>query len=185
MHVKLLLLFLLLIASGAPSWATEFARYSTKGVERARGVSISFDYPVNWGARSNGSAGVVQEFRDARAGGRDALLLVVPAVGPQKPTAEAFRREFSAPESDAALFPGAKHRRRALIEGVEFPCVCYDYDLPLPQVAPAVVQVRNFILLVDGQMVQLQFYGVAPAERDLRAERAEMMQHVLRSVRRD
>jgi len=80
--------------------------------------------------------------------------------------------------------PGAHHGKKEFVEGLDFPCVALDYDLAIPQLAPAVAQVRNYIILIGGKMVQIQFYGVAPPSEDIRANREEMMQHVIRSIRK-
>lgn len=81
--------------------------------------------------------------------------------------------------------PGAQHRKKEFIEDLPFPCVALDYDLTVPQLAPQVIQVRNYIFLIEKQMVQIQFYAVGPATTDLREQRTEMMQHIIRSVRQN
>ena len=60
-----------------------------------------------------------------------------------------------------------------------------DYDLEIPPVAPAVAQVRNYILLVGDKMVQIQFYGVALPSENVRTGRQGMMDHVIRSLKKD
>lgn len=163
--------------------AEEFAGYSTSGREKAQGVSVSLDHPSAWVGKDSPQAGVVHEFRDPATGGRDALLIVVPTSQPRNATAKDFRASFELPDAQERIMPGAHHRHKEFIDGLEFPCVALDYDLEIPQLAPAVVQVRNYILLVGEKMLQIQFYGVAPPSEDIRIGRAEMMDHIIRSVK--
>jgi hypothetical protein len=181
MRTVLLLLFLTTACCSAG--AMDFSSYSTAGQTKAQGVDISIDYPAAWTPRSNPRPGVVQEFRDPATDGHDALVLVVIPT-PKKATAEEFRKAFELPEAQERIMPGARHRKKEFFEDLDFPCVVLDYDLEIPQLAPAVAQVRNYIVLVDGKMVQLQFYGVAQPSEDIRVARKEMMEHVLRSIKK-
>lgn len=159
-----------------------FLPYSTKGHPKAQGVNISLDHPSAWIARDNPQPGIVHEFRAPGTGGRDALIIVIPTVQPRKATPEDFRKSFAQAEAQKRIMPGAHHLRKAFIDDLAFPCVALDYDLAIPQLAPSVAQVRNYILLVGDKMVQIQFYGVAPPDQDLRVERGPMMEHVVRSI---
>jgi hypothetical protein len=177
-------LFLLVAALCCSARAEDFLTYSTAGQAKAQGVSLAIDYPAAWTPRDNPRPGIVHEFRDPTTGGRDALIIVVPSVQPRKATAKEFRKTFEQPEAQERIMPDARHRKKEFIEGLDFPCVALDYDLEMPQLAPAVVQVRNYIILVGEKMVQIQFYGVAPASEDIRAVRQEMMEHVVRSIKK-
>lgn len=180
-HVALLVFSLVAAASLN---AADYASYSTADHPKAHGVKITFDYPAGWTPKNNLRPEVVHEFRDPKTGGRDALILVVPEVRPREAAqmAREFREMFALPEAQERMMPGAVHRKKEFIGDLPFPCVALDYDLAIPQLKPAVAQVRNYVLLIGNKMVQIQFYGVAPPETDLRVERQTMMDHVIRSV---
>jgi hypothetical protein len=180
MKLRLILFAALLNSAGA----ADFLAYSTAGHAKAQGVGISIAHPATWLAKDNPKPGIVREFRDPVTGGRDAMIIVVPSSQPRKGTPKEFRKSFEHEGAQERIMPGARHRRKEFVEGLEYPCVALDYDLDVPQLAPAVVQVRNYILLVGGKMVQVQFYGVAPPSEDLRAARTEMMEHVIRSIKK-
>ena len=111
------------------------------------------------------------------------MIIVIPSPQPRKRTAEAFRKYFGSPEAQELVMPGANHKAKAFIEDLRFPCVALDYDLELPQFAPAVVQVRNYIMLIQEKMVQVQFYGIAPPSDDVWSARKDMIDHVVRSIK--
>ncbi len=177
--------FLLIVFAALlnPVGAADFLTYSTAGHAKAQGVSISIAHPATWTAKDNPKPGIVHEFRDSATGGRDALIIVVPTSQPRKATPREFRKSFGHKDAQERIMPGARHGKKEFVEGLDYPCVALDYDLDIPQLAPAVVQVRNYILLVGEKMVQVQFYGVAPPSEDLRAARREMMEHVIRSIK--
>ena len=175
------MLFAVLLNSAG---AVDFLAFSTAGHAKAQGVSISIEHPATWTARDNPKPGIVHEFRDPATGGRDALIIVIPTSQPRKATPREFRKSFEHKDAQERVVPGGRHVKKEFVEGLEYPCVALDYDLAVPQLAPAVVQVRNYILLVGEKMVQVQFYGVAPPSEDLRAARREMMEHVIRSIKK-
>ena len=172
--------FLLLVSTAS---ATEYLSYSTAGHAKAQGVALSIDHPAGWIGKDNARPGVIHEFRDPASGGRDALIIVVPTPQPRRLTAETFRESFQSEDAPKRLMPTAHHRKKEFVEGLEFPCVAFDYDLGIPSLTPAVAQVRNYVLLVGNKMVQIQFYGVAPPSVDLRLDRQEMMDHVIRNLK--
>jgi hypothetical protein len=182
MKAKLLFLFSAVWCCSAG--AADFLSYSTAGHAKAQGIGISIDYPATWTARDNPRPGVVHEFRDPATAGRDAMIVVVPTSQPRKATPKDFRKSFELEEAQERIMPGARHRKKEFVEGLDYPCVALDYDLEIPQLAPAVAQVRNYILLVGEKMIQVQFYGVAPPSEEIRALRKEMMDHVIRSIKK-
>jgi hypothetical protein len=183
MKTKLFSVFFAVLLNSAG--AMEFLSYSTAGHLKAQDVGISVDYPAEWTSRNNPRQGVVREFRDPTTGGRDALMIVIPSPQPRGATPKGFRESFEHPEAQEHIMPGARHLKKEFIEGLEYPCVALDYDLEIPQVAPAVAQVRNYILLVGDKMVQIQFYGVALPSENVRTGRQGMMDHVIRSLKKD
>jgi hypothetical protein len=170
--------------------AAELESFTARNHPRASGLNFSIGFPKQWTGRRPISGSVVAAFWTTPIGPGDSMSLVVPPnqrlTLPADVTKDEFRGHFESPalvKTVVGSLPNAKFIRKVFLEDYPYPAGYIDYTvkIKLPD-GEQTIQVRNHLVYLGKQMLQVQFYFWRKDDEDALEEFAGLMREVMDSL---